>query len=138
MDVEFGNAGELDTQGTGWFIGFSEWARAPRGAPLRYMPADMASTGLCVKWFMHTPGNPNGEPKPLSEGRTISVMVGEPGEFRLDFVAGSSSFDGGETLTHVLRRTGDFAIWGPGLHHRAFCVKPACILTVRWLPAIVQ
>ena len=137
MDVEFGNAGELDTHGTGWFVGFSEWAKASQRVPLRFMPADLASTGLCVKWFMHTPGNPNGQPKPLSEGRTISIMVGEPGEFRLEFSAGSS-FDAGETLMHVLQRVGDFAIWGSGLYHRAFCVRPACILTIRWLPASAQ
>ena len=27
LDVEAGNASELDTHGSGWFIGFSDWAR---------------------------------------------------------------------------------------------------------------
>lgn len=134
--VEFGNAGEVDTQGTGWFIGFSDWARQPQqqGAPLRHMPIDTASTGLCVKWFMHPAGQPNGEAKPLSEGRTISMLAGEAGEFRLEF-SRSASFEAGRTLTQVLRRQGDFAIWGPGIFHRAFAVQPSCILTIRWQPA---
>ena len=51
------------------------------------MPIDLAATGLCVKWFMHSPGHPNGEDKPLSEGRTISILVGAEGEFQLDFSA---------------------------------------------------
>ncbi|EKV00424.1 hypothetical protein Lepto7375DRAFT_2538 [Leptolyngbya sp. PCC 7375] len=25
MDIEFGNLDNLDTNGTGWFIGFSDW-----------------------------------------------------------------------------------------------------------------
>lgn len=132
-DVEFGNAGEVDTQGSGWFIGFSEWAKTPQGARLRHMPVDLAATGLCVKWFLHSVGNPNGEPKPRSEGRTVSMLVGEPGEFRIEF-SRSASFESGQTRTHVLRQSGDFAIWGPAIFHRAFCVQPACILTIRWLP----
>jgi len=31
VDVEFGNAGDIDTNGTGWFIGFSEWAKGVPG-----------------------------------------------------------------------------------------------------------
>jgi len=27
--VEFGNAGGLDTRGTGWFVGFSDWTHGP-------------------------------------------------------------------------------------------------------------
>ncbi len=31
MDLEFGNAGSIDTRGTGWFVGFSDWTRAAKG-----------------------------------------------------------------------------------------------------------
>ncbi len=128
MDIEFGNAGEVPTEGTGWFIGFSSWA-----AGLRQMPQQQATTGLCVKWFAHTPGNPNGEPKPVSEGRTISVVVGEPGEFRIEF-SRTAAFLPGDTVVYVLRRVGDFAAWGSGVYHRAFCVRATSLLTVRWQP----
>ncbi|MGJ7507296.1 hypothetical protein [Variovorax sp. GT1P44] len=60
-NVEFGNAGDLDTHGTGWFVGFSDWTRGSPGG-LRHVPAHEAAEGLCVKWFSHPAGNPDGEP----------------------------------------------------------------------------
>jgi hypothetical protein len=132
MQVEFGNAGDVPTHGTGWFIGFSEWARSG-AAPLRYMPAGQHATGLCVKWFHHEAGHPNGDPKPISEGRSISLLVGQASEFRLEF-APSPRFEPNDTLAYTLRRPGDFVIWGGGIYHRAFGLQRACILTIRWTP----
>src|SRR5689334_18490470 len=83
LDVESGNAGRVDTNGTGWFIGFSEWTRTGPG-DLRHVAADVLSSDLCVKWFDHPAGHPNGEFKPISEGRTISILVGPPSEFRIE------------------------------------------------------
>ena len=37
FDVESGNAGDLDTNGTGWFIAWSDWAKSS-GTNLRHMP----------------------------------------------------------------------------------------------------
>lgn len=130
--IEFGNAHAVDTHGTGWFIGFSDWARSG-GADLRHMPADMASTGLCVKWFMHAAGDPNGQDKPLSTGRTISMLAGPASEFRLAFCA-TPDFETSATKVHTLRAPGDFVIWGAGLYHRAWGLQPASILTIRWEP----
>jgi len=132
MEIEFGNASEVETNGTGWFIGFSQWAKT-ESPSLRHMPAELASTGLCVKWFLHNAGDPNGEPKPVSEGRTISILVGQPSEFKIEF-SKSAAFEPSDTTTFVLRRPGDFVIWGPGIYHRAFGLQHACILTIRWLP----
>ncbi|MDM0021619.1 hypothetical protein [Variovorax saccharolyticus] len=129
QNVEFGNAGDLDTHGTGWFVGFSDWTRKPP-THLRHVPAEELAGGLCVKWFSHPAGNPNGEYKPLSEGRTMSILVSPSSEFRIEFSA-SDDF-ATDIVAHTLRRHGDFVIWGPGLFHRAFGVQPACILTVRW------
>lgn len=131
MHLEFGNANDLNTDGTGWIVGYSDWAKSPSN--LRFMPAGLSATGLCVKWFVHEPGHPNGESKPLSEGRTISILVGEPGEFRLEF-APSPAFGARETRTQVLRQPGDYAAWGANIHHRAFCLQRSCILTLRWVP----
>lgn len=130
QDVEFGNAGGLDTDGTGWFIGFCDWTRNPP-SHLRHVPTEELAAGLCVKWFCHSAGNPNGESKPLSEGRTMSVLVSPTSEFRIEFST-SAEFAPQDTLSHTLRCHGDFVIWGPGVFHRAFGVQPACILTVRW------
>jgi hypothetical protein len=81
--VEFGNAGDIDTNGTGWFIGFSEWTKGPAPA-LRHVPADVPASGPCVKWFSHPAGHPDGEAKPRSEGRTVSMLVSEASEFRIE------------------------------------------------------
>jgi len=131
LPVEVGNAGDMPTNGTGWFVGWSDWARAP--FDLRWQPADEASTDLCIKWYRHADGHPHGEVKPLSTGRTISILVGEAGAFRLDF-SRSAAFEPQATLTHVLRRPGDFAIWGEGVYHRTWSIETSSILTVRWVP----
>jgi len=109
--VESGNAGTLDTHGSGWFIGFSDWARSASG--LRHMPADALAQGLCVKWFWHPAGDPNGERKPLSEARTMSILVGPPSDFRIE-VSSHPDFPPNATRVIHLRETGDFAAWGPG------------------------
>jgi len=130
QNVEFVNASDLDTNGTGWFVGFSDWTKSSP-AHLRHVPAKELAAGLCVKWFSHPAGNPNGESKPLSEGRTMSVLVSPTSEFRIEFSA-TPDFASQDIVAHTLRRHGDFVIWGPGVFHRAFGVQPACILTVRW------
>jgi hypothetical protein len=130
MDIDTGNARDLDTQGTGWFIGFSPWTRASVDG-LRHVPKGEPVTGLCVKWFRHESGHESGD-KPVSEGRTVSILVSDNARFEIDFCA-AADFSG-EVLTVVLRREGDFAVWGEGLHHRWRCIERATIATVRWLP----
>lgn len=132
LGLEIGNAGALDTQGTGWWIGFSDWTR-DGGANLRHMPAALAASGVSAKWYDHPAGHPNGEAKPVSEGRSVSLLVGEAGAFRLDF-SRDPAYPPERTLTRVLRRRGDFAAWGAGLYHRAFGLRDSSILTLRWLP----
>lgn len=128
--LEFGNAGTLETGGTGWFIGFSTPA-VPGASALRHVPSNMSARGLCVKWCAHEPGCPGGDGKPVSTGRTISLLVGMPGAFRLDFSL-TGSFEPGRTLSRILREPGDFAIWGEGVYHRWRCEQPCSILTIRW------
>jgi hypothetical protein len=41
LAVEFGNAADVGTNGTGWFVGFSEWVKAEPHA-LRYVPARLS------------------------------------------------------------------------------------------------
>ena len=135
MQIEFGNAGEVDTGGTGWFIGFSDWCAG--GAGLRHMPEQLDARGLCVKWYAHPAGDPNGEAKPVSAGRSLSMLVGAPSAFKLEF-APTPAFAPHETVTHVLQRPGDFAAWGAGVYHRAYGVQAATILTLRWAPGLSE
>ena len=132
MDIEVGNAGDLDTRGTGWWIGFSDWTK-DGGANLRHMPAQAAARGVSAKWYAHPAGHPNGEPKPISEGRSLSLLVGAPGEFRIDF-SRDPAFPPDRSVSHVMRRPGDFIAWGPGLYHRSFGLRDSTILTLRWVP----
>jgi 2'-5' RNA ligase len=132
LGLEIGNAGALDTQGTGWWIGFSDWTR-DGSANLRHMPAQLAAIGVSAKWYDHPAGHPHGEAKPISEGRSVSLLVGEQGGFRLDF-SRDAAFPPEQTFTRVMRRRGDFAAWGAGLHHRAFGLCDSSILTLRWVP----
>lgn len=132
LGLEIGNAGALDTRGTGWWIGFSDWTRDGH-ANLRHVPAGLAALGLSAKWYDHPAGHPHGEAKPVSEGRSVSLLVGEEGEFRLDF-SRDAAFAPEHTVTRVMRRRGDFVAWGAGLHHRAYGLRDSSILTLRWLP----
>jgi hypothetical protein len=125
--VEFGNANDLDTHGTGWIVGFSDWTQGT----LRHVPAGAPSAGLCIKWFNHAAGDPNGEAKPVSVGRTMSLLVSAASEFRIEFST-TADFAPDASVVHTLRRQGDYVIWGAGLHHRAFGVLPATVMTVRW------
>jgi len=137
MDIECGDANTVDTHGTGWFVGFGPWmgASAQDGAPtrLRCMPPDAACTGLSMKWMRHPAGDPRGTGKPVSVGRTLSILVSEGGCFRLQ-LSEQADFPAAATESVVLERAGQFCAWGAGIHHR-YAVDAACtILTVRWVP----
>lgn len=131
MDIEFGNAGSVDTEGSGWFLGFSDWTKA-NNSYLRYIQQNTDLRSLCVKWFAHKKGNPNGESKPISEGRTISILVSTNGRFRLEF-SSAPDFRQNEVKSFILKEHGDFVIWGSNLYHRAFGEEDSTILTIRWL-----
>jgi hypothetical protein len=130
VNVLVGNAYEADTRGTGWFIGFSDWARVA-GSDLLHVPQEQAVAGLCVKWFDHPDGHDSGSAKPVSEGRTVSILVSSGSRFRIEF-SEAADFASSPVETVVLQRHGDFAAWGAGLHHRWHCESRATILTLRW------
>jgi hypothetical protein len=130
MDILTGNAYTANTAGTGWFIGFSDWTRLP-GSDLLHVPRDQALRGLCVKWFDHAAGHASEDTKPVSEGRTVSVLVTTGSSFSIDFSL-DPNFAAEGTRTVVLQQPGDFAAWGAGLHHRWRCTRRATIMTLRW------
>ncbi|TFW09641.1 hypothetical protein E4K72_05010 [Oxalobacteraceae bacterium OM1] len=132
MDIEFGDAAQLDTRGTGWFVGYSDWVR-DASPTLRYMPHRTRAQTLCMKWMQHETGDPNGTGKPRSEGRTMSILVSERGRFRLQF-SRHEHFPPGDTVEHVLERHGHFCAWGEGIFHRWYADEACTLLTLRWIP----
>ena len=134
MNIDFDNAKIVDTNGTGWVVAFSKWAKTG-GANLRYMNKHVLSHTLCIKWFDHPQGDPNGSSKPLSEGRSISFLISTEGRFRMEF-SEHEDFPADHTITHILAKHGDFVIWGEGVYHRWFADEASSILTVRWVPIL--
>jgi hypothetical protein len=135
VDIEFNDAGLLDTQGTGWFLGYSDWVKpsATGMTALRHMPKDLRSHTLCMKWMHHRKGDPLGTDKPRSEGRAMSIMVSAHGHFRLQF-SEDPQFPPAATVEHVMRGHGQFSVWGAGIYHRWYVDEDCTILTLRWTP----
>jgi hypothetical protein len=138
MDIEFANASTLDTNNTGWFIGFSDWVKATLadGVDLRFMPKEALARTIHVKWMNHPAGDPRGTEKPPSEGRTISILVSEQGRFRIEF-SPDGDFESEKAVRHTLQKHGDFVIWGEQIHHRWFVDEACTILTIRWIPVAI-
>ncbi len=67
---------------------------------------------------------------PLSSGKTISILVSKDGHLELTF-SPDITFDSTDSV-HVLKKFGDFSIWGDGLYHKAEFKKDSTILTIRW------
>lgn len=138
MEMECGDAGALDTQGTGWFVGFGPWTRrTPEGVrSLRYVPSSTPSTGLSMKWMTHPAGDPRGTGKPVSVGRTLSIMVVDGGRFCLE-LSEQPEFAEDATQRVVLERAGQFCAWGAGVYHRYTVEAESTILTLRWVPTML-
>ena len=133
MDLITGNAAQAETGGTGWFLSYSPWTRL-EGSDLLHVRQHQPLSGLCAKWYDHPSGHRSGaDAKPISTGRTISILISEPGLFLLDFCP-SPGFEPHRTRSVRLERQGDYAAWGEGLHHRWHCHCRATILTLRWCP----
>ncbi|MFN9659472.1 MAG: hypothetical protein ACK6BC_03705, partial [Cyanobacteriota bacterium] len=82
---------------------------------------------LALKWFAHSPADPPqwGESKPLSTGRTLSLLAGK-GAFALWF------WRGDQEARVLLEEPGDFTLWGAGLGHRWRVIQPSLLMTLRW------
>jgi hypothetical protein len=139
--LEVGNAWTLrpaEALHTNWVVG--DHPAIPE-ASLRFLrhgghpEGAQVVEGLALKWFAHSPADPPewGEGKPLSTGRTVSLLAGA-GAFELWFArrgeAGGS--DGSAEVSVLLEEPGDFALWGPGLTHRWRVWQPSLVVTLRW------
>ncbi|WP_221028920.1 hypothetical protein [Actomonas aquatica] len=130
LEIETGNLGEVPTSGTGWAVGFSPWTDTP--GSLRHVPADTAVRGLCLKWKTHQAGDPQGINKPVSSGRTLSVLVSAESRFRIEFASDAAFTQ--DVSAVVLKRAGDFVAWGAGVHHRWEAQTGCTMMTLRWEP----
>ena len=134
--LEHGNAWTLRDPGhpaSNWLLG--DHAGIPVDS-LRFLPHGQPGgaegalfTNLAVKWFQHDPADDPrwGEGKPLSSGRTLSLLTGA-GAFELRFRRGAGS------CLLLLDQPGDFALWGEGLEHSWRVLRPSTLLTLRWSP----
>ncbi|MFM9104421.1 MAG: hypothetical protein ACKOPS_25160, partial [Cyanobium sp.] len=97
------------------------------GQPGAGSPESERLEHLALKWFEHQPGDDPawGEHKPISSGRTLSLLAGG-GVFELQFRRG------GQACTVLLEQAGDFALWGEGLEHRWRALAPSTVISLRW------
>ncbi len=132
--IETGNLGELDTGGSDWVVGFGGAEGVQAHSPLRSVGPEDLARGPWIKWARHAAGDPGGGDKPVSVGRTLSVLVSPAGLFRVE-LSRVADFSSPSAQVVELRRPGDYVIWGAGWHHRWTVVEDCTIMTVRWEPA---
>lgn len=92
----------------GWFLGPFH----PKSNPLY-------STAIELKWATHGKGDKK-EVGPDKPGMTITILV--KGEFKIVF----------PDKEFLLKRPGDFVLWGQGYAHGWKAVKQSLMFTVRW------
>lgn len=117
----------------GWFIGHFITERG-RGDPGR-------TSDVEVKWGVHQKEEPKGK-WTSDAATTMSILV--RGRFRITFGearaapkgradAGPPQVKPSTVRKRVLRKPGDYAIWGPGVAHTwAALENDTVVLTVRW------
>jgi hypothetical protein len=109
MDLVTGNAARDGALSRGWFVGHF----MPEGLP--------RSEQVEIKWGVHTRDETRSGWATSGTATTLSMLV--RGRFRLTF----------ETGEHLLARSGDYALWGPGVAHRWQSEEDdTVVLTVRW------
>jgi len=113
-EVSWGNAVDEASQAgrQGWFIG-------------HFLPPESgqaASDLVEVKWGVHMAGEIKAIEGVNQTATTMSLLVS--GRFRLVFPSH------GRSVTLV--RSGDYAVWSPGVSHRWRVLEDAIVITVRW------
>jgi hypothetical protein len=89
------------------FVSFAVWQN------LIAAPSPCTSSqGLCVKWHEHPTGHESGDGIPLSEGRTISILLNPDVQFQIEF-SPTADFRHDEFALVGLVNPGDFVAWGP-------------------------
>lgn len=108
--IETGNAGDAGSAYRGWFAGpFLPPDVGPRRAP------------VALKWSSLDGGWVRGWSGPAAQTTLALLAAGGPLCFEFD--------DG---TTAVLRESGDYVLWPPGLAHNVTADADTTVLTVRW------
>lgn len=125
---------------TNWIVGTG--FAAPDNNLLRHMPATQVANTICIKWFVHHPGDNAqwGGNKLPSTGRTMSILANQGGSFRLEFWTHDPNHPAKPELPYrlILTDPGDFVVWGPKVAH---CWEPlavSTIVTIRWVPLVPE
>ena len=131
MEIKAGNVETINTNGTGWIVGYSSGLES---FPLRYMPQGGCAHTVGVKWMdHHTTDEPaKGRNKPVSEGRTMSILVSPKGGIQLEFCENNKFQE--DVKQRWLEKHGDYVIWGEGICHQWSVEADSTVLTVRWVP----
>lgn len=108
--VYVGRAGEDGARNQGWLLGHF----MPPGGPLR-------SEDVEIKWGVHPAGD-----------RRAAWATGEKRTALLVLIRGAFNVELRDR-TVVLRRPGDYVVWGPGEDHSWLALEEdTTVLTVRW------
>ena len=105
-----GNATAASKNTRGWFLG-------------HFIPGEdnpLRNSAVEMKWFTHAKGETRPEWSPVSDVRTLNLLI--RGRFVL-------LFPDHEVL---LEKEGDFVLFGPGIAHSFRSDEESLVLTVRW------
>jgi hypothetical protein len=107
--IYVGNAGHDAPSDRGWLLGHFKDAGDPRH-----------SDAVEVKWGIHPRGDRRAQWVESEQRTALLVLVG--GRFRVEF----------PDRAVLLRRQGDYVVWGPGVGHSWAAEEESVVLTVRW------
>lgn len=104
-----GNAGEDAALDRGWILGHFKPAGDPRH-----------SDDVEIKWGVHRRGDERAEWVRGEQRTALLVLIS--GRFRVELPGRSV----------LLRRQGDYVVWGRGVDHSWRAEEESVVLTVRW------
>lgn len=104
-----GNAADDAPAHRGWLVG-------------HFLPTDdiRHSDDVEVKWGVHPKGDERTGRVETEHRTTVVLLVS--GRFRVDLDIGQV----------ILKRTGDYVMYGPGVGHSWFAEEGSVVITVRW------
>jgi hypothetical protein len=109
--ISHGNAADRGRESRGWFVG--HFVDGPASPPERTHDVE-------VKWGNHSAGQARGAWAKSRTATTLLVLL--HGRFHVLI----------EDNEFVLKRPGDYALWGPDLAHTWRAEDQSIVLTVRW------
>ncbi|MCX6729889.1 MAG: signal peptidase I [Candidatus Portnoybacteria bacterium] len=109
QEIKFGNAHD-DRNALQWLMGHF----------IKPQSNLLFDEKLEIKWGEVKAGYDNGQWSKSNYAKTIAILV--HGEFIMSF----------QNQDVVLKKEGDYVIWGPGIVHMGKAVKDTVLITLRW------